>query len=315
MHILNSYSKIRQSLWIVFIVCAVLNVKAKESLALYDLTCEYQVNPLGIDQAHPQLSWKIKSNENDVFQTAYEIRVTTDPKSFSRNGLSWTSGKVSSDQSAHIPYQGNELKSGQRYYWQVRIWDNNGRTSSWSTINFWEMGLLSPNNWKAKWIQFTKDTPKPSGPSPMFRKAWNTKGKVKQARLYITSYGLYEAYINGERVGDAYFTPGWTSYHKQLQYQVYDVSSLVKTGNNAIGVLLGDGWFRGNLMGGRNFWGKDLSLLAQLVIEYTNGEQQLITSDSSWQTSLKGPILLSDIYDGERYKRQEGNSRLVYCGV
>ncbi|WP_345232655.1 glycoside hydrolase family 78 protein [Olivibacter ginsenosidimutans] len=278
-----------------------LNVKAKESLSLYDLTCEYQVNPLGIDQSHPRLSWKIRSDEMDVFQTAYEIRVTTDPKSFVHKGLSWTSGKVSSDQSVHIAYQGNELKSGQRYYWQVRIWDNKGHASSWSTVNFWEMGLLAPSDWKAKWIQYTKDTPKASGPSPMFRKAWNTNGKIKQARLYITSYGLYEAYINGKRVGDAYFTPGWTSFHKQLQYQVYDVSSLVKSGDNAIGVSLGDGWFRGNLMGGRNFWGKDLSLLAQLVIEYTNGEQQLIISDDSWKTSLNGPILLSDIYDGERY--------------
>jgi len=293
-----------QKFWsLMLLFCCLLSYKSQalETVELYDMTCEYKVDPIGIDSPHPRLSWKIQAAAKDVFQTAYEIRVADDAKELKGNAFYWSSGKVSSAESVHIPYNGKELKSGQRYFWQVRIWDNKGNVSPWSKVNFWEMGLLTPSDWKAKWIQYTNETPKTSGPSPMFRKNWNSNKKIKQARLYITSYGLYEAYINGKRVGDAYFTPGWTSFHKHLQYQVYDVSSLVKTGDNAIGVLLGDGWYRGDLMGGRNFWGKDLSLLTQLLIEYTNGEQQLITSDATWKTSMNGPILLSDIYNGETY--------------
>src|SRR5690606_22785465 len=132
--------------------------------------------------------------------------------------------------------------------WQVRVWDNKGKVSDWSAVNFWETGLLAAADWKAKWIQHGQETPEASGPSPMFRKTWQIKGKIKQARLYITSYGLYEAYLNGKQVGDAYFTPGWTSFNHQLQYQVYDVSSLLTNGENTMGVVLGDGWYRTKLM-------------------------------------------------------------------
>ncbi len=273
-----------------------------QKIAVRDLTCEYKVNPLGIDAQQPRLSWKIHSTQHNVVQTAYELRVSTQPNRWTTSAIVWQSGKVASDQSVHVPYVGSPLQTGKRYYWQVRVWDNHGGVSPWSDANWWEMGLLDANDWQAQWIHHVQDTLSVSGPSPMFRKEFSSSGKVARARLYITAHGLYEAHINGQRVGEAYFTPGWTSYHHQLQYQVYDVTDLVKQGDNTIGAVLGDGWFRGNLMvAGRNLYGKTLALLAQLEITYGNGRVEHIVTDDSWKTSLDGPIRMADIYNGETY--------------
>ncbi len=273
-----------------------------QTLAVYDLTCAYKTNPLGIDDLQPRLSWKIRSTQKDVVQTAYEIRVSAEQNKWSSSVLVWQSGKVTSDQSIHVPYDGDALQSSKRYYWQVRVWDNQGNASPWSDVNWWEMGLLEAGDWQAQWIQHVGDTAATSGPSPLFRKGFASSGNVKQARLYITAQGLYEAHINGHRVGEAYFTPGWTSYHNQLQYQVYDVTDLVQRGNNAIGVVLGDGWFRGNLMvAGRHLYGNTLALLAQLEITYSDGRVEHVVTDDSWKTTLDGPIRMSDIYNGEMY--------------
>ena len=290
--------------FLLFFVLIVLsaNRALAQQLAVYGLTCEYKVNPLGIDSQQPRLSWKIHSGQNNVVQTAYEIRVSTEQNKWSKSVVAWQSGKIASDQSIHIPYVGDALQSAKRYYWQVRVSDNHGNTSPWSEVNWWETGLLNTADWKAQWINNAQDTLSVSGPAPMFRKGFVTSGNIKQARLYITSHGLYEAHINGQRIGEAYFTPGWTSYHNQLQYQVYDVTNFVQRGDNAIGVMLGDGWFRGNLMvAGRDLYGKTLALLAQLEVTYSNGQVEHIVTDDSWKTTLDGPIRMADIYNGETY--------------
>ncbi|QNL52356.1 glycoside hydrolase family 78 protein [Olivibacter sp. SDN3] len=274
---------------------------AAQKLSVTDLKINYKVNPIGLDDTNPRFAWKLQSSLKEVMQTGYEIRVGTDSKKMSDKALSWHSGKIESDQSIHIPYAGNALESAKRYYWQVRVWDNKGNVSPWSEINFWEMGLLKPDDWQAKWIRSSQHMPVESGPVPLFRKTFRVDDKVIKARLYITSYGLYEAYINGQRVGDAYFTPGWTSFHKQLQYQVYDLSDQLHQGDNALGVMLGDGWYRGNLMGGRNYYGQDPTLLAQLEVEYANGHKEVIISDDSWKSTSEGPIRMADIYNGEIY--------------
>ena len=138
-----------------------------QNLAVKDLTCEYKVNPLGIDVLQPRLSWKITGAGNNIMQTAWSVRVASDPK-FSASKIVWESGKISSDESHLQTYKGSELKSGQRYFWQVRIWDNKGRSTKWSPASYWEMGLLSPSDWKAKWIELEDDTNR-YAPSPHFR--------------------------------------------------------------------------------------------------------------------------------------------------
>ncbi len=271
------------------------------SLLVTSQTCEYKKNPLDIGTIIPRLSWKIRSSGRSVLQAAYEIRVSTNPKDFSSGRFSvWNPGKVVSDQSAYIPFSGKELKSGQRYYWQVRVWDNKGNKSPWSELNFWEMGLLHTDDWKAKWIFAQQERSKGEKTSPMFRKEFNISRRIRRARLYITSHGLYEACINGRRVGNDYFTPGWTSYHKRLQYQVYDVTALLQPGSNAIGVTLGEGWFAGRLAGGI-MYGNRLALLSQLEIEYDNGQVERILSDDSWKTFRQGPVRISELYNGETY--------------
>jgi len=293
------YIKIGQCLLIGLIIFGCLPVYAAKPL-LYDLTCEYQTNPVGIDNPIPRFSWKMQSTDKEVMQTAYEIKVAIDEKGL-KAGDTWHSGKVASEASVLIPFGGAELQSKTRYYWQVRVWDNKGNVSSWSEVHFWEMGLLTANEWLAKWIKDASGDAKKSGPSPLFRKIFGLEKPIKKARLYITAHGLYEAYINGHRLGEAYFTPGWTSYHKRLQYQVYDVSEQLTKGENAIGVVLGDGWFRGNLMGGNDYYGQDLALLAQLEVTFEDGTQLLINSDDSWKSAVNGPIRMADNYNGETY--------------
>jgi len=259
---------------------------------------ENQKNPLGVDVS-PRFSWQLVSEKRNVMQTAYEIRVSDALPSLSKANV-WSSGKVNSDQSLFVPYSGQPLQSGKKYFWQVRVWDNAGKASPWTEANFWQMGLLNPSDWKAKWIQpgYKEDTIYQA--SPYFRKTFNSTKKVASATAFITSLGVYEAFINGKRVGDAYLTPGWTSYNKRLQYQLYDVTSLLTSGNNVFGVALGSGWYRGfiGFSGQKNFYGKDLALLAQIEIAYTDGTKEIITTDESWKSST-GSILTSEIYHGE----------------
>ncbi len=271
-------------------------------LGLTGLRVEYLTNPLGIDVARPRLSWRITTTERNTVQAAYQVQV-------SRNGKPlWDSGRINSDSSVFVRYAGPSLESRTRYVWRVRVWDAKGRASPWSQTAFWETGLLQPSDWMAAWIG-TAPSPTDSlgGPSPLFRRAFRLTGAVASARVYATSLGLYELYLNDQRVGDQLFTPGWTSYNRRLQYQTYDVTPLLHSGDNAIGAVLGDGWYRGNLgfNGQRNVYGKRLAVRLQLEIRYRDGRIERVVTDSQWKTST-GPILASDIYGGETYDaRQE----------
>ncbi len=264
------------------------------------LQTENQVNPIGLDIVHPRFSWQLNSNKRNVLQTAYEIRLSEDQSISKGNNIKWMTGKVTSDSSVHVVYKGSSLQSGKRYYWRVRVWDNTGKASAWSDPAFFQMAFLQASDWKAKWIEPGYIEDSVLRPSPMFRKEFIASKKIKTATAYITAHGLYEAQLNGKRVGDAYLTPGWTSYNKRLQYQVYDVTGLLQEGVNAVGVTLGSGWYRGYLAwgGNKNSYGKDIALLFQLDIKYSDGSSEIIISDESWKSSI-GAIRYSEIYHGE----------------
>jgi alpha-L-rhamnosidase len=269
------------------------------------LRCEYKVDPLGIDVTRPRLSWELQSTEKNVLQTAYEVQVSLSEKDLAKEKVIWESGEVKSDDSVGIEYAGPPLASGRPYFWHVRVWDNHGHATVWSAPAKWEMGLLESSDWKASWItpNLVEDETK-SNPAPVLRKEFtvNPKKKIERARLYASAMGLYEMELNGKRVGDQYFTPGWTAYDFRFQYQTYDLTDLLKSGPNCFGALLGDGWFRGHMgyEGLHNNYGKKVALLSQLVIAYTDGTRETVATDATWKAAT-GPVLLSDIYDGETY--------------
>jgi len=261
------------------------------------LLTENKVDPISIDAINPRLSWQLNAGDKrDVMQTAYELKVSSLGKG---KHEVWKTGKVMSDESMYITYKGEPLVAGQKYVWQVRVWDNTGKASAWSEPASWRMSLLTPADWKAKWITpgFAEDSV--NRPSPLFRKGFSLTKKVQSAIAYITSHGLYEAQINGKRVGDAFLTPGWTTYNKRLQYQAYDVTNLLQPGANAVGATLGSGWYRGHIgfSHQQNYYGKDIALLFQLEVTYTDGTTATIISDESWKSST-GPVRFAEIYNG-----------------
>jgi alpha-L-rhamnosidase len=279
----------------------VTNAQQSNSVTIVKLKVEYKANPIGIDTVKPRLSWQLKSDRRNVLQSAYQIQVaSTQSDLAAAHKLIWDSNRVTSEDSVNRVYEGPVLKSGQRLYWRVRVWDEQGVSSPWSDPAFWETGLLTPSDWQAKWIEPNLKTS--SDAAPMLRGVFKVTGPVRQARAYVTSHGLYEFHLNGQRVGDELFTPGWTSYNKRLQYQTYDVTSLLRKGENVAGSILGNGWYRGYIgfSGQRQFYGDRLALLAQIQIEYQDGRREIVGTDASWKATA-GPIQMSEIYNGETY--------------
>ncbi len=285
------------------ILAFILNARAESVLAVKNLRCEYKTDPIGIDVTTPRLSWELVGTERGVTQKNYEVRVALSEAGLAKAKLVWNSGVQQSDASIQVEYRGPALETSRVYFWQVRVGDQHGHSSGWSSTAKWEMGLLKPEDWKARWIRpnLVEDEMK-SNPSPLLRRNFVLKKKVESARLYATAMGLYELELNGKRVGDQYFTPGWTAYDFRYQYQTYDVTNLVRNGDNCLAAMLGDGWFRGRMTWDekRSSYGKNLALLAQLVIQYTDGTQEIFGTDDKWKAAT-GAILASDIYDGETY--------------
>lgn len=273
-------------------------------LTPHTLTCEYFTNPLGIDVRQPRLSWKSRSSERNARQTAYQIQVVA---ADDKETVLWDTDKVASDQSLHVVYDGAALQPGQRCSWRVRVWDANEEASDWSEAAWWEIGLLDNANWQADWISPDwEEDASASAPAPLLRRAFRVADDLATARIYATSLGLYELHLNGQRVGDALLTPGWTSYDHRILYQTYDVTDLLREGDNALGATLGDGWYRGFLgfQRQRNMFGERLALLLQLHLTYADGRVEIVSSDDKWRAA-PGPIISSDIYMGETYDARE----------
>jgi len=268
-------------------------------MEIIHLRCEYLDNPIGIDVLKPRLSWKLQSDRIGARQTAYQIQCSRS-KEFDSPTLIWDSSKIESDQTIQIEYKGTTLQSRERVYWRVRVWDEFNQETQWSHVAHWEVGFLKGSDWIAKWIDPEDEIdPDEIKPASFLRKEFEITETIETARLYITAHGLYEVWINGERVGNQYFTPGRTQYDKRLQYQVYDISQFLRNGRNTVGVILGDGWWRGKVgFGGvRNISGERLGLLAQLEVN----SKVVVASDGSWRCTPDGPIRRSDLQMGDLY--------------
>lgn len=281
--------------------CLVATAFAQTSVS-YLLT-ENKSNPVEVEEQAPRFSWQLSATQRNTMQTAYAIQVW---EAGNKKNTVWNSGKIMSDQSVYVPYAGKALQSGKKYNWSVQVWDNHTTQPASSEAGSFQMALLQNTDWKAKWIEpgYTEDSV--MRPSPLFRKQFAANKKIVSATAYITAHGLYEAQINGKRISDAYFTPGWTAYKKRLQYQAYDVTALLQKGVNAIGVTLGSGWYRGviGFSNNRNVYGKDIALLFQLTINYSDGSTEQVVSDDSWKSST-GAIRYSEIYNGETIDARE----------
>jgi len=267
------------------------------------LRCEYAVDPCGIDTQRPRLSWRIVSERRGTLQRTYRIQVAATREDLeSEKNLKWDTGERSSDRSTQVVYQGPTLGSFEHCWWHVRVSDDLGKHSAWSSPASWEMGILEASQWQATWITPCLDEKRTDNPCPMLRKEFSLSGRVRSARAYVTALGLYALEINGRTVGDLRFTPGFTSFHQRLHYQIFDVTNHLAQGANAIGVTLADGWYRGHLWvrSKPNIFGDKLALLMMLRVQYEDGRQELLSSDESWQCTT-GPLRSSDLYFGEVY--------------
>ncbi len=451
------------------------------------LRCEYRVNPLGIDVASPRLSWVLESKLRNQVQFGYQILVATQPDKLTLADADlWNSGRVDSDQTIHVSYDGRPLQSGQRCYWTLRVWDTKGTASAWSEPAMWSMGLLDQSDWGADWIHLDRglhresaaeeesrslrigyasepavspdqekwvaidlgasrtidaiqlhparrflrefgalkfinydvgylfpkrfvievanrsdfsdartivdhshadepnpgtdapryrcqptngryvrlritklrsyaaaihgvtlaelrvfsgeenvargrrvtasdavaapeysteylvdgrlesDDPIPHRPAVMARHEFQLEAPIQHATVYVTALGLYQLHINGRRVGDQLLAPEWTCYEKRVQYQAYDVTDLLREGKNAIGAVLGEGWYAGRVLTKPGIPDEEPKLLLRLEVRLANGQTHGVITDGSWRASDEGPIRFSSIYDGEVYDaRQE----------
>ncbi|MBK3577882.1 glycoside hydrolase family 78 protein [Streptomyces sp. MBT65] len=264
------------------------------------LTFEHHREPLGIGESAPRLSWRTLTDAEDWRQTAHQVEITAPDGTIVTD-----TGRVQSTESVLVPWPGPHLGSRERVGVRVRVWgDPEDDPSPWSEPAYAETGLLEPADWTALPVTPDLDTPTEEPlPAALLRRDFTLTGRIASARLYITAYGVHEAEINGERVGDHVMAPGWTSYQHRLRYQTFDVTPLLRTGENTIGALLGEGWYTGRLgfHGGRRaIYGEHRALLAQLEIAYADGTTQTVVTDDLWRTA-SSPVLRSEIYDGEAY--------------
>lgn len=258
------------------------------------LRTEHLIDPIGLDVAVPRFSWELTDARRGARQTAYQI-VFTHPDGSAFHDT----GKVASAESHLVTYTGPALKARQALTWRVRTWDADDKPSAFSAPAFFELGLMGEGLGGSYIGSDHVGGPRTSAPPPLLRKPFSLPAAPARARLYITALGLYEARINGSKVGRDELTPGWTDYRKTLLYQTYDVTALLRSGENVLGAVVGDGWYCGSVeWRGRQFYGDRPLLLARLEVTCADGSRHVLTSDGSWKTST-GEVLEADIMHGE----------------
>jgi hypothetical protein len=332
------------NLRIIALLAAFSSAISGAAMTVENLACEHRVNPLGVDVAQPALNWTLQSDKRGEKQTAYEI-LAASGESLLKNdtGDLWDSGKIISDETIQIPYAGKKLNSSQPVFWKVRAWDADGKVSAWSKTANWTMGILSKPDWQnAKWISadgaqkygvsypafaradfsqrqaFAREYPnaektgEPDFSSLLARREFQVRPGLVRAVIHVSGLGQYEFSVNGKKVGDAILAPGWTDYRKTVLYDTYDITSQIKIGGNAIGIILGNGMYNIQPDDTRyvkflNSFGP-LKVIAQLRLEYEDGAVETVVTDQSWQVA-PGPITFNNIYAGEDF-----DARLVETG-
>lgn len=292
------------------------------SLNPLGLKCEYSVNPLAVDVRQPRLSWRLEARSRAQMQSDYQILVASTPEKLATDvGDLWDSGRVASGESIQIDYKGKPLESFQSCRWKVRVWDQQGAASPYSDPAHWEMGILDDSLWRTKWITAgcllgakpsEVSPPEPAAKTvkqraPLFRRSFRLKGGIKQARAYVCGLGYYELYINGARVGDSVLDPAQTDYEKRALYVAYDITEHIQPGENAVGIMLGNGWYhqdrvwregKYSVPGGTDYGVPRVFL--QMRWEYEDGSIETLGTDESWRAA-PGPVLDNNIYAGEEY--------------
>jgi alpha-L-rhamnosidase len=270
------------------------DVPASSRLVVSAPRFEHHRDALGVGERAPRLSWRFEDVPDGWRQVAYEVEVS-DP-----DGDVNTSGRIESGESVLVAWPVTALASRDRRSVRVRAWGADGDPSEWGPAAVVEAGLLEPFDWQSEMVTPATDE---VGPAALFRRAFTLDADVVSARLYVTAHGLYEAEINGTRVGDQALAPGWTSYTSRLRFQTHDVTALLQTGENVLGATVADGWYRGRLSWEtelRNVFGDRLGLMAQLEVVLSDGRSVVVGTDGSWRSST-GPVRAADIYDGESH--------------
>jgi len=302
-------------LWVISVFLIIRQLSfAASPLHPAGLTCEYLVNPLGIDTKSPRFAWNFISSQRNQSQSAYEIIVTDKLSDIQQlKATNWSSGTINSSQSIQVEYKGEPLKSFTRYYWRVKVYNSNKEASDWSEPAWFETSMLEASDWKAQWIGDGTSQPikeedyYKENRMPLFRRSFAINKKIVAARLYISGLGYYEAYLNGQKISDHVLDPGFTTYAKQVLYVVHDITPLIKKGNNIAGIMLGNGWW--NPLPFKFFGRWDLRdyqqsgrpcVIAQIRVEFSDGTTEEILTDENWQT-IPGPIVRNNIYIGEHY--------------
>ncbi len=300
------------------LLCAACSLSAQT--VVKDLRTEYLRDPEGIGETLPRLSWRLEAPGQNVRQTAYQILVASSARELAAGkGDLWDSRKVASSQMGQIVYGGKRLLSRQQCFWKVRVWDQGNKPSEWSAPARWSMGLLVNTDWAADWISHKDGSPLHTSrkelylPAPRYyRKTFRAGKTVRRAVLYASALGIYDAYLNGRRISERMFSPGWSDYKRRVYYQTLDATSLLAAGENVLSAIVAEGWYSGYvgyglLVGygpnraGRYFYGKTPALRAQLEIDYTDGSREQVVTDGSWKVSTGGTteadILMGETHD------------------